>query len=109
MAKWIEIGSVADYPPGSKQCLDTEGIPVVVCNVDGDLFATVNICPHAGLPLGEGDLAGKILTCPFHGYTYNVETGKNVDMPDDLPLSTFAIRVLEGRIEVEVPIKEETS
>lgn len=106
MAKWVDIGSESNYPAGDKQCLDVQGIPVVMCNVKGKLLATINICPHAGLPLGEGDLAGKVLTCPFHGYTYNVETGVNIDMPDDLPLTTFETRVVDGRVEVQVPIKE---
>lgn len=108
MAKWVDIGSESDFPEGDKQCIDAQGIPAVICNVKGQLLATINVCPHAGLPLGEGDLAGKVLTCPFHGYTYNIETGMNIDMPDDLPLTRFATRITDGRVEVQVPIKEES-
>jgi 3-phenylpropionate/trans-cinnamate dioxygenase ferredoxin subunit len=105
MAKWIEAARAEELPPGEKTCIDASGFPVVLCNVAGRFFAAVNICPHAGLPIGDGDLAGMTLTCPYHGYTYSVETGKNVDDPSDMPLTTFPIRVVDGKIEVELPIK----
>ena len=55
------------------------------------------------MPLGEGNVEGRIITCPFHGYTYDVQTGKNVDFAEDIPLSMRAVRVTEnGRLEVEV-------
>jgi nitrite reductase/ring-hydroxylating ferredoxin subunit len=106
MAKWIEAAPESDVPAGQKTCVEAAGFPLVLCNVAGKLFAAINICPHAGLPIGDGDLAGKTLTCPYHGYTYNVETGKNIDDADDMPLTTFPIRVVDGKIEVELPIKE---
>ena len=44
-----------------------------------------------------------MLPCPFHGYAYDVETGKNVDFEEDIPLSRCPVRVTEtGRIEVDV-------
>ena len=57
MAKWIQVGTEQELAAGEKTCLTVENQPVCVMNIDGDLHAIVNICPHAGLPLGEGDLA----------------------------------------------------
>ena len=102
MATWTPIGDEGDFPSDTKTCIDGETAKLVVCNVGGQFFATSNVCPHAGLPLGEGELRGKILTCPFHGYTYNIENGGNIDMPDDMALPTFPIRVENGRVEVEL-------
>ena len=102
MAKWIEVGSTSDFESTTKKCVEVEGVPVVVCHVGGDWYAVANTCPHAGLPLGEGDLQGKILTCPFHGYTYNVATGVNIDMPDDELLERFEVKVEVGKVLVEV-------
>lgn len=106
MAKWVDAGAETDFDEGAKLCCELEGVPAVVCKVAGRFHAAVNICPHAGLPLGEGDLDGKVLTCPFHGYAFNVETGQNIDMADDLPLTTFPVKVEAGRVLVEVPVKE---
>jgi nitrite reductase/ring-hydroxylating ferredoxin subunit len=109
MPKWVEVAMESDLPPGSKVCVESPagpgsaGMPLVVGNVKGTLFACANICPHAGLPIGDGDLRGATLTCPYHGYTFNVQTGKNIDDPSDGELPRFPVRVVEGRVEVELP------
>lgn len=46
-------------------------------NVDGQFFALDGICPHQGGPLGKGRLQGCILTCPWHGWQFNVQTGQH--------------------------------
>ena len=80
---------------------------MVVCNLDGKLTAFENYCPHVGLPIGEGDMTGTVITCPFHGYTFNVETGKNVDFADDIPLTMMNVKRENGKVAVEVktPLK----
>ena len=102
MAKWIQVGTEQEFTAGEKTCLTVENQQVCVMNIDGDLHAIVNICPHAGLPLGEGDLAEKVLTCPFHGFSFNVETGKNIDYEDDVPLMKLPVRTVDGKVEVDV-------
>ena len=44
--------------------------------MDGTLFATMNACPHAAGSLGEGDLEGHTITCPFHAFQYDVRSGE---------------------------------
>jgi len=102
MSKWIEVGGETDIAPGSKKCVNADGIPVVVCNVQGKLTAFENYCPHAGLPLGEGDMSGTVITCPFHGYSFSIESGKNVDFADDIPLSMMPVKCEGGKVMVEV-------
>lgn len=102
MAKWIPLGPESDFPAGSQKSVTVQGVPVVVFNIEGLFLAIVNVCPHAGLPLGSGELCGKSITCPFHGYTYNVETGKNIDFPDsEEPVKTIAARVEDGQVAVD--------
>lgn len=98
MAQWIDVTDAADLPPGAKVCT----AQVVVANVDGNLHAIENHCPHAGMPLGEGELRGKIITCPFHGYAFRIDTGLNVDYPDDVPAKTLPVRVENGTVQVDI-------
>ncbi len=51
------------------------GTAIAVANVDGDYHATTNTCPHADGPLGEGELSGSVLTCPYHGWRFDVVDG----------------------------------
>lgn len=102
MPKWVSIAKPADLADGGKVCANAENVPVTVCQVEGKLFAFQNVCPHAGLPLGEGPLAGKAITCPFHGYTYNVETGKNIDFADDIPLLRYPVKVEGDQVLIDL-------
>lgn len=97
---WTDLGPASDFPRDSQHCLRAQGVPLVVINVADEFYALKNICPHAGRPLGDGERAGMTLTCPYHGYTYHIKTGKNIDFPEDeAPVRTFPIRVYDGRVQ----------
>ncbi len=103
MSTWIDLGPASDFPPGCKVCTKVEGKAVVVINTAGQLYAISNVCPHAGLPLGDGEVAGKVITCPYHGYTYNIETGCNIDFPrDEPPVPRYPIRITNDRVEIDL-------
>ena len=102
MAKWISIKLDSELQTGGHACLEADGTDIVVCKTEHGYHAFENDCPHAGLPLGDGDLAGCVITCPYHGYAYDVRDGRNIDFPDDMPLKTFPIRIDGEVIEVDV-------
>ncbi|XAL98536.1 Rieske (2Fe-2S) protein [Phycisphaeraceae bacterium D3-23] len=92
----------ADLPPGGRVCTAVNGRAVVVFNLDGTLHAIANTCPHAGRPLEVGELRGKVITCPFHGYAFNIATGVNIDFPDiEPPVPAFAARFKDGKLEID--------
>ena len=62
-------------PPGTTIEVIIAGKAIAVSNVDGTFFACSNTCPHAEGPLGEGSLDGYILTCPYHGWEFDVRDG----------------------------------
>lgn len=103
MAKWFEVCGREQVPPGGRICVAADSQSVVLCDIGGQLTAVENCCPHAGLPLADGELRGEVLTCAYHGYTYNVRTGKNVDFPnEEPPVRTFNVEVRDGRVWVEI-------
>jgi nitrite reductase (NADH) small subunit len=72
---------IADVPVGSVHEIQVAGKAVALANVDGKFFAINNTCLHRGGPLGEGSLQGKTVTCPWHGWEYDVTTGKLLQNP----------------------------
>jgi len=105
MANWIDIGPASESAEAGKNCVSAEGKPLVVCHVKGQWHCVLNVCPHAGLPLGEGELRGTILTCPFHGYAYDVRTGVNIDFPqEEAPVRTFEVKVESDRVMINMEI-----
>ncbi len=103
MANWVTVGPAADFAEGSKRCVHVAGKELVLISTGGTFYAIRNLCPHAGLPLADGEQRGLVLTCPFHGYAYNVKTGRNIDWPhDEPPVKTYPTRVQDGTIQVAI-------
>jgi nitrite reductase (NADH) small subunit/3-phenylpropionate/trans-cinnamate dioxygenase ferredoxin subunit len=65
-----------EVPPGTIREFQLDGKTVALANVEGKLYAIDNTCLHRGGPLGQGELQGKVVTCPWHGWQYDVTTGK---------------------------------
>jgi nitrite reductase (NADH) small subunit len=78
LVKAIKVGELA---PGKMHTIQIGEREIALANVDGKFYAINNSCLHQGGPLGEGDLAGKVVTCPWHGWEYDVTTGKEVQNP----------------------------
>jgi len=94
--------TLSELPPGARLCAKVAGKSIVVFNLDGKLLAVANTCPHAGQPLDEGELRGKVLTCPYHGYAYRIDTGANIDFPhEEPPVKTYEVRVEDGAVQVK--------
>jgi nitrite reductase (NADH) small subunit len=72
----IRAAKTDELPAGSVREFQVEGTTLAIANVDGKFFAINNTCLHRGGPLGEGELQGKVLTCPWHGWQYDVTNGK---------------------------------
>ncbi|MEL6344795.1 MAG: Rieske (2Fe-2S) protein [Myxococcota bacterium] len=68
------------------------GTAIAVANVAGTYRAISNACPHAGGPLGEGTLEGGAVRCPYHGWTYDLESGACKTNPD-VRVQTYEVRV----------------
>lgn len=84
MAK-ISIGKADGLKPGSMKSVSIEGgEDIVVANVNGTIYAMKGTCNHQGGPLADGELENNVITCPWHGARWDVETGKLVEFPMDL-------------------------
>ncbi len=72
---------VSELAPGTGAVVEVGGRTLALFNVDGTVHAIDNKCLHRGGPVGEGELAGGIVTCPWHGWRYDVTTGKCENNP----------------------------
>jgi nitrite reductase/ring-hydroxylating ferredoxin subunit len=102
MAKWCRVAGSSDIEPGGGRVVRAGDHTIALFNVDGVFHAIDNTCVHAGGPLGEGDLQGTTVLCPWHGWGYDVTSGEATHDPDTR-LSCFAVKVAGDDILVEVP------
>ncbi len=98
----ISVGKSSDLPAGEGRMVDAAGKALALFNVGGTYYAIDNTCAHRGGPLGEGDLDGAIVTCPWHGWRWDVTTGANANNPA-IRVPCFPVMVEQGEIFVELP------
>jgi nitrite reductase/ring-hydroxylating ferredoxin subunit len=93
----IRVASVADLGDGQARVVEVGGRTLALVNVAGTFYAIDNTCPHRGGPLGEGDVDGPIVVCPWHGWRWDVTTGANANNPA-LRVSCYPVTVEEGAV-----------
>lgn len=81
MSEFVTVAKTTDVPPGTGKVAEVKEQAIAVFNVDGTYYAIDNTCLHRGGPLGEGELEGDTVTCPWHGWQYNVKTGVSLTNP----------------------------
>lgn len=77
MAHWVRIAGVDECPPESAIERVVGDRIVALFHVGGTFYALDGICPHQGGPLAGGCLTGEIVTCPWHGWQFDVRTGQH--------------------------------
>ncbi len=77
MPGWIKMATLDELVPGRSKEVEHEGRIFALFNVDGTISAIDGICPHQGGPLAEGVLDGTLVTCPWHGWQFDVRTGRS--------------------------------
>lgn len=102
MGDYIDVASADDLSPGKGMVVEAAGKQIALFNVDGTFHAIDNECTHQGGPLGEGDLSGKKVTCPWHGATYDVTTGEVLGPPAPEGVARYEVKVEDGRVKVAV-------
>ena len=81
MGNFIKAAGKADITEGHGKAVTLEGNAIALFNVSGAFHAIENTCKHRGGPLGEGELDGSQVTCPLHGWQYDVKTGECMTTP----------------------------
>jgi nitrite reductase/ring-hydroxylating ferredoxin subunit len=81
MAEFVRVAGTGEVKPGQGIVAEVSGKTLAIFNVDGQFHAIDNTCLHRGGPLGEGELAGNVVTCPWHGWEFDVTTGECVKNP----------------------------
>jgi nitrite reductase/ring-hydroxylating ferredoxin subunit len=101
VADSVKIARSEEVPEGGGIQADAGGRAVAVFRLGGALCALDGTCPHRGGPLGQGTVIDGVVTCPWHGWRFEVRTGRCVNFPDrDQPV--VPVREDGGDVVVEV-------
>ncbi len=100
--KMIRVAAVTELAPGQGKTVDAGGTAIALFNVGGTFHAIGNACRHRGGPLGEGTLEKSVVTCPWHGWEYDVTTGELVKYAEG-SVPAYRLQVRGDDIFIELP------
>jgi nitrite reductase/ring-hydroxylating ferredoxin subunit len=101
-SQWIQLAAVSDVPLGEAKAIKLgEGRSIALFNVDGRIYATDNQCPHMGYPLTRGAIRNGILTCDWHGRSFDLEGGGCFNYECD-DLQTFPVDIRQDKIWIQL-------
>jgi 3-phenylpropionate/trans-cinnamate dioxygenase ferredoxin subunit len=123
MARHI-VATVDEIPPGQRRLVNVNGRDIGIFNVDGEYFAVSNRCPHEGASLCKGRIVGlveaaepgayqysrrgELIRCPWHGWEFDLRTGKSWCEPDRTKVRRFDLKIESGGSLVEGELRAET-
>lgn len=105
----VEIGPKSELEPGDQKFVMVDDAEIAIINLDGDLHAIRNFCPHMEGPLARGyistkkkdDKEVKYVSCPFHEWEFNLETGRAL-FNDTHKVRTYDVYVEDDTIYLDV-------
>jgi nitrite reductase/ring-hydroxylating ferredoxin subunit/Fe-S cluster biogenesis protein NfuA len=98
------VAPVESLPPGTLKGVEAEGVRVLLCNLDGEIYAYRNACPGSILPLDTAQLKDYTLLCPWHNCVYDIRTGKRLDQ-DSARLQVIPAAVRDGMIQLALNVE----
>jgi len=97
-----KVANLSEIAPGTTRRVVANSTGILLCNVDGTVYAIEDVCTHDGGPLDQGELEGEVVVCPRHGATFDVRTGDALTLPAVAPVMTFPVTIEGDDILVEI-------
>ena len=101
MAQFVKVAKRSEVPADTGKCVEAGGKEIALFNVEGKICAIQHVCPHQGGPLAEGGIEGKVVTCPWHGWQFDVTTGV-CTFNDSVKQETYKVKEEGEDVFVEV-------
>lgn len=93
MPNFVKVATRDQVQPDQPVCVRVGTTRVALYNVDGEIYATHDICSHGRAHLCEGTLHGHEIECPRHGARFDVRSGKNTRLPAVVPVKSFLVQL----------------
>jgi 3-phenylpropionate/trans-cinnamate dioxygenase ferredoxin subunit len=94
------VAKVSEIAPGTTRRVVVNSLGILLCNVEGTIYAIEDICTHDGGALDQGTLEGECVVCPRHGATFDVKTG-DATLPAVMPVLTFPVTIAGDEVIVD--------
>ncbi len=106
MTEFMKAAECSELGEGELLPVEVDGELVCLAKVEGTVYAFTDNCTHISGPLNEGELAGCVLTCPWHLAQFDVRTGKVLRGPARQDVLTYPVKVEQDTIYIQLPAEE---
>ncbi len=100
----VHAARAAEIAEGERRLVDVEGLSIGVFHHKGEWYALSNSCLHRGGPVCTGPLEGNVITCPWHGYQYELTNGELL-LDRSAKLEMYPVEVREGEVYLRIPMR----
>lgn len=101
-AKWIEAVALSDILEGDVLGVTVEGKELALYEVEGEIYATDNLCTHGSARMSDGYLEGREIECPLHQGRFDVCTGKALCAPVTQNIKTYPVKIENLRVMIDL-------
>jgi nitrite reductase/ring-hydroxylating ferredoxin subunit/Fe-S cluster biogenesis protein NfuA len=98
---WLLAGRLDEIPESGIRPLTMSGEKLLLYRNGSIVSCFQNACAHLGFPIADGEVEGGVITCPHHGFRYDLATGECLTAPE-VQLQPHAVRVIGNRVEVRL-------
>jgi nitrite reductase/ring-hydroxylating ferredoxin subunit len=102
MTRLVKVANKNELGDGLGKVVNVDGRSIALFRVRDEYYALANYCLHRGGPLGEGNLSGSVVTCPWHGWKFDVKTGAFAVIPT-LKVHSYKVKEQDGTVMIEIP------
>jgi len=110
MGKFLRICSVHKIPAGTGKMIKVGDKFIAIFNLNGNFYATDDTCPHEGGSLSSGSVEGENVSCPCHGATFHIKSGRTLEPPAgekmgppvDRGIACYPVRIVGAEVELEI-------
>lgn len=99
---WMDVVAFDNVPEDDVLGVDAAGKDLALYSVDGQVYATDNICSHGHARLCDGFLEGFEIECPLHQGKFDIRDGRPTCEPVTVPVRTYPVKIEGGRVFVDL-------
>jgi len=110
VGKVVRVCTIQEISEGTAKIVKMEGKPIAIFNINGKFYATDETCPHEGGPLSDGSIEGENVSCPWHGATFHIKSGRTLEPPAgekmgppvDKGIACYPVRIVGTEVKIEI-------
>jgi nitrite reductase/ring-hydroxylating ferredoxin subunit len=101
-SNFVTVAKKDFLEPGELMYVEVDEEPVVLINLEGELYALNDVCTHEDASLADGTIDDDIIECPMHGGAFYIRTGEPASFPVAVATEKYAVRIVGDDVQVSI-------